>query len=90
MAPELVAGAKDAQPSSDMWGFGVMACELLTGKRPFDESPVMRALEGRTSAAPPLDTTGLPASLTTIVLRCLDRDPARRPTAAEAERAFGA
>jgi serine/threonine-protein kinase len=88
MAPELLAGAKDAPPSSDMWSFGVMACELLTGKRPFTESPVMRALEGRTSAPPPLDTTGLPVSLTTVVLGCLERDPARRPTAADAERAF--
>lgn len=88
MAPELLAGAKDAPPSSDMWSFGVMACELLTGKRPFDESPVMRALQGRTSTPPALDTTGLPAPLTAFVLRCLDRDPARRPTAAEAEKVF--
>ncbi|MGH7297263.1 MAG: protein kinase domain-containing protein [Polyangiaceae bacterium] len=90
MAPELLAGARDAPPSSDMWSFGVMACELLTGRRPFDESPVMRALDGRVSAAPPLDTTALPAALRPIVVRCLDRDPARRPTAAEVEVALAA
>jgi hypothetical protein len=37
---------------------------------------------------PPLDTSALPASLMGIVVRCLDRDPAGRPTAAEVEKAF--
>jgi hypothetical protein len=90
MAPELLAGAKDAAPSSDLWSFGVMACEVLTGHLPFVESPAMRALDGRVSAAPPLDVAALPPSLASIVVRCLERDPALRPTAAEVEQAFAA
>ena len=84
----VLADLLDAAPSSDLWSFGVMACEVLTGHRPFDASPAMRAIEGRTSAAPPFDVTGLPSSLTSVVLRCLERDPALRPSAAEVEQAF--
>ncbi|MFN0252556.1 MAG: serine/threonine-protein kinase, partial [Kofleriaceae bacterium] len=31
MAPELISGAADAQPSSDIYAFGVIASELLAG-----------------------------------------------------------
>jgi serine/threonine-protein kinase len=88
MAPELLAGAKDAPPSSDMWSFGVMAYEILTGRRPFDQSPVMRALVGRASAVPPADGSTLPEALRPVIMRCLDYDPARRPSATEVEAAL--
>jgi uncharacterized Ntn-hydrolase superfamily protein len=33
MAPELVTGGTSATSAADMYAFGVLACELLTGKR---------------------------------------------------------
>jgi serine/threonine-protein kinase len=83
MAPEMLAGAKDAPPSSDMWSFGVMAYELLTGERPFGAAHAVHAFEGRPSALPPLESSAIPPALRLLVTRCLEVDPALRPTAAE-------
>jgi tRNA A-37 threonylcarbamoyl transferase component Bud32 len=77
MAPELAAGTKDARPSSDIFAFGVIAVEMLTGRSAFAEPPVMARLHGRAIAAPVVD--GVPP----IIARCLDLDPTLRPTAGE-------
>jgi serine/threonine-protein kinase len=77
MAPELAGGAQDAKPSSDIFGFGIIAYELLTGRQPFAEPPVMAVLHGRTLADPRVDDVPL------MIARCLALDPAKRPTAAE-------
>jgi serine/threonine protein kinase len=74
MAPELIRGARDAQPSADVWSFGVMAHELLSGRLPFAEPPVLSL-----SQTPP----AIDGSIAKWVGRCLDNDPAARPTAAE-------
>jgi serine/threonine-protein kinase len=84
MAPELMFG-REPLPSSDMWSFGIMACEVLTGKRPFDASPVEQALAGRMSMPPAIDASALAPSQAELLRRCLERDPQRRPTADEAE-----
>jgi serine/threonine-protein kinase len=77
MAPELAAGAQAAKPASDIFGFGIIAYELLTGRAPFGEPPVIAKLHGRAIAMPPTD--GVPAA----IARCLAIDPALRPTAVE-------
>jgi hypothetical protein len=86
MAPELLHGG-ELVPSSDMWSFGVMACEVLTGKRPFDASPVELALAGRMSMPPSVDASALEPATADILRRCLERAPGKRPTAAEVEAA---
>ena len=68
MAPELAHGAHGATPASDVFSFGVMAHQLLTGAAPFSEPPVL----GRALA---------PKNLDPLVARCLDFDPAARPSA---------
>jgi hypothetical protein len=76
MAPELVGGARDALPSADVFSFGIIAYELLTGDHPFGEAPVMRALRGDHSTPP------FPASepLATALRACLFFDAHQRPT----------
>jgi hypothetical protein len=89
MAPELARGAKDAQPSCDMWSFGVMAYELVGGRLPFDAPPIQVILATGTWRAEPPDTSAFGDALASVVTRCLDADPAKRMTAAEVEEALG-
>jgi serine/threonine-protein kinase len=77
MAPELAAGVDDATPASDVFALGVIAYEMLCGRAPFAEAPVMSRMHGRAIVPPPAD------GIDPIVLRCLDLDPARRPPASE-------
>jgi hypothetical protein len=81
MAPELVNGARDVLPSADLWSFGVIAYELLTGSAPFAEPPVLARLNGRMPATP-ARLPQLDGDLHTFIRRCLDEDPRARPTAA--------
>ncbi|MGZ3456362.1 MAG: protein kinase domain-containing protein [Polyangiales bacterium] len=81
MAPELARGASTAAVSSDLWSFGVIAYELVTGKFPFASPPVLEALAGRHVPRP--DFAGLPADIALVLARCCDEDPAARPTATE-------
>ncbi|MGZ5968767.1 MAG: protein kinase, partial [Polyangiales bacterium] len=73
--------ASTAAVSSDLWSFGVIAYELVTGKFPFASPPVLEALAGRHVPRP--DFAGLPADIALVLARCCDEDPAARPTATE-------
>ena len=81
MAPELLHGGA-ASPASDQFAFGVVLHEACHGHRPFVGDTVaalMTAIDAGRIATP---TRGdpLPASVTAIIRRALDPDPARRFT----------
>ena len=84
MAPEQLA-AQPATARSDIFAFGLVAYELLTGVHPF-----RRSTPGETLAAilrdepPPLGSSGsaLPPAVGRVVARCLEKDPAERPGSA--------
>ena len=44
MAPELAGGTHDAKPPSDIFSFGIIAYEMLTGSSPFPEPPITARL----------------------------------------------
>ncbi|MGY0007138.1 serine/threonine-protein kinase [Micromonospora sp. I033] len=82
VAPERLDGAP-AQPATDVYSLGVLLFETLTGQPPYPadtwEQLSAALAEG---GAPSLDgVPGLPAPVAEICLRCLARDPRRRPTA---------
>ncbi|MFS8067026.1 MAG: protein kinase domain-containing protein [Byssovorax sp.] len=92
MAPELLGGANLAQPPSDIFSFGVMAYEVLTGTLPFDEPPLVMAARSRgLLRVKPLDTMcpGLAPALARLLERCLSLDPEARPTAIKLSDALG-
>ncbi len=79
MAPEQARG-QEIDKRADIWAFGVVVFELLSGRRLFEcptisdtIAAVMRA-EPEWSALP----AGLPLNLRTMLRRCLERDPRRR------------
>jgi serine/threonine-protein kinase len=80
LAPEVLDG-QPADRRSDVWGLGVVMWELLTGERLFDapsDVEAIRAVGRRPIAAPSRLRPGLPPGLDRIVLKALDREPARR------------
>jgi hypothetical protein len=95
MAPELFAGG-DASPASDIYALGCIGWEMLTGRPPF----VGRAadvIEAHLRAAAPSPSAHrivgpVPQGLEQLILRCLEKDPARRLASAGAlaQRLLGA
>jgi serine/threonine-protein kinase len=84
MAPELAVGARDAKPSSDVWAFGVIAYQLMTGALPFAAPPVLDTIARRPwSAARALDEARVGGAVASLVARCLGASPESRPTAEE-------
>jgi tRNA A-37 threonylcarbamoyl transferase component Bud32 len=86
MAPELWEGAP-ASVSTDIYSFGVMLYQMLTGRLPYDAPNARLFLEKlRTTKPPPVRTLrkSTPWNLALLVDRCMDHDPERRPRSAEA------
>ncbi|MEU4337103.1 serine/threonine-protein kinase [Micromonospora lupini] len=90
-APErLAAGPPD--PASDVYALGALFYRTLTGQAPLPVQSWEDALEvhRRGTPVPPLRVDGLPGDIAELTLACLAADPARRPSAAQLARRFGA
>ena len=87
MAPELaLGGARAAGAAADMFAFGLIAHELLTGRSAFDVPPVLVARSGLPSPAPL--PPGLGAARLAAIDGCLHVKPEQRPTALDVVGAF--
>ena len=83
ISPEQALG-KPATGASDLYALGVVAHEMLSGRRPFDKgTPIATALSHVTEPPPPLPE-GVPDDLADLVWRLLAKDPAGRPENARA------
>ena len=95
MAPEQVQGGARLGPAADIWAFGVVAYECLTGKRPFAGENVSELLLRVLLAKPPPAASSLfddvPESFEAWFATACARDPARRfPSIQAAAAALGA
>lgn len=84
MAPELFAGG-EATVQSDLYALGLLLYEVLTGRRPFEAKTLGEWKERHETALPAdpsRDVRDLAPEVGRIVLRCLEKDPARRPRSA--------
>lgn len=81
IAPEHARG-KAPSPASDLYGFGVLAFHLLTGRLPFIGETPMQVMDQHVySPAPsPLDyEPSLPPAMADLILKLLKKEPESRP-----------
>ncbi len=84
MAPELLAG-QPATAKSDIYALGLILFEIFTGRRAYDAKtiPELRQLQQtQTITTPSSIVRDLDPAIERIVLRCLEKDPERRPASA--------
>jgi TolB-like protein/Tfp pilus assembly protein PilF len=85
MSPEQIE-AKPLDARSDLFALGVVIYELLAGERPFrgDSSPAVMAavIKDRPERIGNV-RSDVPAALSLLVARCLEKDPRDRPQSAQ-------
>ncbi len=82
MSPEQCRG-RNVDHRTDVYSFGVLVFEVLTGKLLFEGEDVMEILVKHTSAQPPRMSdvcSALPPAIDAPVLAFLEKDPANRPS----------
>jgi serine/threonine-protein kinase len=81
MAPEQVLG-RNITPLVDVYSFGVLVFELMTGTRPVVGDTVERIfyqILQEPLNVEPMRQAGIPDSIIDLVVRCTEKDPAKRP-----------
>ena len=87
MSPEQLQG-EEATPRSDLFSFGCVLYEMLTGTRAFDGQNAASVIASIMSAqpAPPI-SPGIPRAVERVLRTCLEKDPnARWQTASDLRR----
>jgi hypothetical protein len=86
MAPEMANG-DPVDRRTDLYALGCVAYWLLTGELVFQADSALRMLIQHIQAEPmpPSRRTGraVPPALERLIMRCLEKDPARRPATAD-------
>jgi tetratricopeptide (TPR) repeat protein/tRNA A-37 threonylcarbamoyl transferase component Bud32 len=82
MAPEQAAADPATNHRADIYAFGCMAYELLTGAPPFNAKTPQKLLAAQMGETPvPIKSLRLdvPDALAELVMRCLEKDADHRP-----------
>jgi eukaryotic-like serine/threonine-protein kinase len=79
MSPEQAKG-KPVDKRADIWAFGVVLYEMLTGRRLFSGETVSETLASVIKDEPSLDRlpSDTPPNVRRLLRRCLERDPRQR------------
>ncbi len=87
MAPEAACGEIEIDGRSDIYALGCVGYWLLTGRLVFEGGSVAEtvAMHVNSSVVPPSQRTEqpIPEALEDIIMRCLEKDPGRRPPSGE-------
>jgi TolB-like protein/tetratricopeptide (TPR) repeat protein/tRNA A-37 threonylcarbamoyl transferase component Bud32 len=87
MAPEQGAADPTTDHRADIYSFGIVAYELLTGETPFGGRSTQATIAAHlVEPPPPIESKrkGIPAGLIQLVNDCLAKNPADRPQTADA------
>jgi eukaryotic-like serine/threonine-protein kinase len=85
MSPEQATADPNTDHRADLYAFGILAYEILTGHTPFGKrSPAELLAAHVTEPARPIADArpNLPPALAALVMRCLQKRPADRPQSA--------
>jgi hypothetical protein len=85
VAPERLRG-EVADERSDLFGLGCVLYRMLTSEDPFrrcDKLATIMAVAGSTPLSPRMVNPKVPAALADLVMRLLEKEPARRPSSAK-------
>ncbi|WP_030788099.1 serine/threonine-protein kinase [Streptomyces sp. NRRL S-920] len=88
VAPESAEGRPQTS-AVDIYGAGILLYELVTGRPPFAGGSALEVLHQHLSAEPRRPST-VPDPLWTVIERCLDKNPDRRPSAVNLARGLRA
>jgi len=87
MAPEMASGADPVDRRADIYALGCVGYWLLTGQMVFEAESALKMLIQHIQAipVPPSIRTGrhVPLDLERVIMRCLEKDPTRRPQTAD-------
>jgi serine/threonine-protein kinase len=75
MSPEQARGVS-VDKRSDIWAFGVVLYELLTGRRPFHGEGLIETLASVMKHTP--DLSSVPVQARRLIEGCLEKDPKKR------------
>jgi Tol biopolymer transport system component len=75
MAPEQARG-RGTDKRADIWAFGVVLYEMVTGRRLFDGEDLTDTLASVVKVAP--DLSAAPPELQRLLRKCLEKDPRKR------------
>src|ERR1700722_8990655 len=75
MAPEQARG-KSVDKRADIWAFGVVLYEMVTGERLFQGEDMVETLGAVVHKEP--DLSAAPEKVRRLLKRCLEKDPKKR------------
>jgi hypothetical protein len=84
MAPEQLSG-QEVTVRSDIYALGLVLYEIFTGRRAFEAKTLTELVEKHqlgTLTAPTALVKALDPAIEKAIVRCLDKDPGRRPASA--------
>lgn len=85
-APELIRKAKHYDMfAADVWACGVLLCALIFGEFPFRGQEMRQDILNKAPKCPSLGWLKTNPAMRRLILRCLNKNPGRRPTALQAK-----
>ncbi len=85
MAPEQAAGEPDVDHHADIYTWGLVAYELLAGRHPFGGKTPRQLVVAQMTERPAdlVTAASVPEALSSLVMRCLAKEPDARPQSAQ-------